>query len=452
LVKDQITGRTKSRANVDNDDGDESKSSRKQIEDGQDLSEQERKEIDTYMEKGGTTEIATYGPWTDTLSLEMKEFFDQAMEFEESLRGDKKIKFQAMMNTFKHASSLERSKEDMSGSAAGSSSSSAPVTASDKKHELVVANAGANAHFAAKTQGKSEYKADAEMAKAMSKQEEKRAEQLQREMEDLKKKHEEALQNAQEQHKKELVSVAKDAKEKALQDADKLGTRSRKQKASEAAEAAEAVEQAVEGSSAAKVVLPAAAANSAIGELLRSNGIETEVSESDNKRSKSFKAKASSSNDDASEEPVKRKNKRKLPVVEDDDAEPVEPKKRAKDFYAELHISGPSKLGEVVERIGKLKERIRKRDQTIAKDKQKYAALRADRIDVMNRFAKAKNYMLNVLAVDEETLYDEGILMPPEEDEEEEEEQAGEADEAGEEADEAEQAGEEAEEDGEEMD
>ena len=445
VALDEKDGKTKSVPNNE----DEVPAGTVRSEVGQDMTEKQRDELNEYLDNGGSTELVEDGHWTDKLSHEMKDFYDKAIEFAETLRGDKRAKFDALIEAFKHASSLERSKNDdanpaaAAASSSSSSSSSAHISAADKKHELIVANAGANAHSAAKTQGESEYKADAAMAKAIGKQEERRAEQLQREMEELKKKHEEALQKADEAHKKELVSVAKDAKEKAMQEAENSRTRSGKQKATATAAAAMEVENAVESAAnTASIALSSDAANGLMGEILRSAGCDFGVNpqaeeEEEPKKGKGRKngkaapAKSAPAKSapakrkrgkDKEEQPQEQQEQQQDEVLDaansdnengdSDEAGPSNKKLKASDFYKMLGISGPSKLGKVVEEIEELKEE-KKKTQT------KYKNLRADRKELITRFNNAIRYMTEELNVSNQTLVEKEILAADEEEEEE---------------------------------
>ena len=306
VILDESDGKTRTVA--------EAQSERVSSEAGMDMTEEERQAHNAYIEEGGATIMVEDGHWTDKLPFELKDVHDKMQSFLETIRNEKhKKQMEEIIATFKHGVEMNHRRDNEPSGSGGASSSG------NGKHERMVQVAGAQAFQAATVSGEGQFAADAEMAKAMAKREEKHALELAKKIEEMKKAHDEALAKAEQQHKKEIVSVAKNAKEEAVKEAEEHNTRFRKKKVDETAEAVMAVENDADADVAAApgapgssgIVLPAAVANGMLGEILRSQGREVSVTPGDEPSAKG-KGKA------------KAKGKGKAKVVEEPTEEHTE--------------------------------------------------------------------------------------------------------------------------------
>ena len=458
VILDESDGKTRTVA--------EAQSERVSSEAGMDMTEEERQAHNAYIEEGGTTIMVEDGHWADKLPFELKDVHDKMQSFLGTIRNAQhKKQMEEIIATFKHGVEMNHRRDNEPSGSGGASSSG------NGKHERMVQVAGAQAFQAATVSGEGQFAADAEMAKAMAKREEKHALELEKKIAEMKKQHDEAIAKAEQQHRKEIVSVAKNAKEEAVKEAEEHNTRFRKKKVDETAEAVVAVENDANADAAAApgapgssgIVLPALVANGMLGEILRSQGREVLVTPGDEPSAKGkgkAKAKAKAKGkakaveeptEEHTEEPMdglaqelaeesndgsnldhdhghvgahekasKKKaakaakaaaSKRKRDSDDEDeveDGEKPEPKKRAGDYYKELGISGPSKLGDVVATINELKaesetlsKEVQGRENDYLKLDKKYQQLKAD--------SKAQRTRLN-LAI--EMLVDAPLDVP----------------------------------------
>lgn len=349
--------------------------------------------------------------WEEYCSHEQKLVWQAIKEFASSLSDAQKKDFEdRVVNSYTHAMSMDTAR----------ASSSPPELASDKKHDAVVATAGAVARKAALTQGSSEFGAAAKSARVMGQKEEQRVDDLQKEIHALTEKYEKALKNAKEQHQKELISVAQEAKEQAIKEADQHGTRLRKKREKETHDDVEQVENAVRGE-AGPSSDAAVAHGSSLSELahkygvdLGSHGDDVEQAEEtvdedaedddvpDKKKGKQTKSKKKKkqkqppadeeeeNEENEGEEGLgimsgqKKKRKKRKRVEEDGEEEQTDDrdaKPTAAECYRKLQVKGPRELYLVVEQMEEL-QRIEAAHQDLVQQHN-------EAIDKLNRHKEA---------------------------------------------------------------
>lgn len=384
-------------------------------EEGQDLNQDEIDAVNAHIVAGGCTELVDPTKWKDHASLEHAEFHDKMLQLKETLESkltdEEKAMYQEAIESYEHAMRIEYKKEMDKKDAAGNS-------ISDDKHESVVATAGANAHMAAITAGKSAFSADASMASAMGKQEENYLAKLMAKREELEMEINAAKKVATGYHATELISTAKDASQEAADKADKIGTRHNKSEAEKRKHEADALESAIGGASGStstgEIVIPphlALTMPKHVQSVATTLGFDVQNSdESEDAPNQANAAKASkkkslsdkargklpiaavedkdeemknADDDDGDEdddedeqqnnEPLgimsgssKKRGKKRGRGSADGDEPPKERKKRAVDpnkipastHYANLGIKNSSQLGDVVERLNDYKEKV----------------------------------------------------------------------------------------------
>lgn len=214
-------------------------------EEGQDLNQNEIDAVNAHIVAGGCTELVDPSKWKDHASLEHAQFHDKMMHLKQTLESkltdEEKEMYQDALESYEHAMRIDFKKELDKKDSAGSSS--------DDKHESVVATAGANAHMAAITAGKSTYSADASMANAMGKQEENYLSKLMSKRDELEMEINAAKKVATGYHANELIATAKDVSQEAADKADKVGTRHNKSEAEKRKQEADALENVIGGAS-----------------------------------------------------------------------------------------------------------------------------------------------------------------------------------------------------------
>ena len=349
--------------------------------------------------------------WQEFCSYEHTLVWEALKSFGSSLPDAQKKDFEErVVNPYNHAMEMETAR----------ASSSPPELASDKKHDAVVATAGAVARKAALTQGASELGAAAKSAKAMGEREEQRVDDLQKEIHALTEKYEKALKNAKEQHQKELISVAQEAKEQAIKEADQHGTRLRKKREKETQDDVEQVENAVRGEAGPSSDAAVARGNSLsklahkYGVDLGSHGDDVEQAEETvdedaedddvpekKKQTKSKSKKKQKKQTPADEEEEeneenegeeglgimsgqKKKRKKRKRVEEDGEEEQTDDrdaKPTAAECYRKLQIKGPRELYLVVDQMEEL--------QRIEASHQDLVQQHNDAIDKLNRHKEA---------------------------------------------------------------
>ena len=386
-------------------------------EEGQNLNQDEIDAVNAHIVSGGCTELVDPTKWKDHASLEHAEFHDKMIQLKETLESkltdEEKAMYQDAIDSYEHAMRIEYKKEMDKKDAAGNS-------ISDDKHESVVATAGANAHMAAITAGKSAFSADASMASAMGKQEENYLAKLMAKREELEMEIKAAKKVATGYHATELIATAKDASQEAANKADKIGTRHNKSEAEKRKNEADALESAIGSASGStstgEIVIPphlALTMPKQVQSIATTLGFDVQnADESEDAPNQANTAKASK------KKPLSAKARGKLPIaaVEDKDEEmknaddaddaddddddedeqqnneplgimsgsskkrgkkrgrgssdgdepPKERKKRAVDpnkipastHYANLGIKNSSQLGDVVERLNDYKEKV----------------------------------------------------------------------------------------------
>lgn len=307
---------------------------------------------------GGDTILVTNEHWQEKLSYEMKGFYENLKNFNESLGAKAKEKFQELVAQFEDASTKQQRE----------AAPTSGMSMSEDRHERIVATKGANVHQAALLQGASVHEADAKMSAAINNLEAKYTENIEKQMADLNARHKQHIANQAAEHEKEKLSLAKDTEEKATKAADERHTRARAEKA---AEASAVVTDLKTPSEKKTVTMSKQMADGPIGQRCKDAGhtiiIEEDKGEQVEKNNKR-KGKAAG-------EPKAKVQRTK--EQEEHQNELKENREAQKQIYKTLEINGPKDLHIVVTRIEELKkekEDLFANEKTFEEEKAGYEA------------------------------------------------------------------------------
>lgn len=436
-------------------------------EEGQELNQDEVDAFNAHLNSGGCTEIVDPTAWKDYATVEHADFHNKMLKLKDTI--NTKLSEEEMelyidvIESYEHAMRTDLKQEMDKKEATGSSS--------DNKHESVVATAGANAHMAAITAGKSEYSADASMANAMGKQEENYLAKLMARREELEMEIDAAKKTAVGYHANELIATAKDVSEEAAAKAEKITTRGRISEAEQRKQEAKAIEDALkDGSSSVPtggVAIPAHLAMTIpdkVASIAADLGFELQVSEKPEKKTKaknkmSEKARGklpmgadddedmndSDANDSDDSDDGKQKKQQQLGIMagstkkrakkrdranEEDEEAPKEKKKRTVDpnkitasqHYSALGIKNASQLGEIVEKLNDAKSmaddytqcsnKLSKLERQAEAWTQKESAMKQSYAEMAKRYNLAMAYLMKDCGIEKKVLIDKGIGIP----------------------------------------